>query len=116
MKVDRRGIRITPKEFEEYKIRIDLDELTFEGNLGNISDSGLCVIMSEDSLMDEVGSEITGAILSRKKSDYLDFQGKIVWSRESSNEEGQFLSGIEFDETIVLTNELLLKSMLFENS
>ncbi|MCC5813241.1 MAG: PilZ domain-containing protein [Leptospira sp.] len=116
MKVDRRGIRITPKEFEEYKIRIDLGELTFEGNLGNVSDSGLCVIMNDDSLMDEVDSEITGAILSRKKHDYLDFQGKIVWAKESSSEPRQYLAGVEFEETLVLTNELLLKSMLFESS
>lgn len=115
MKNDRRGIRITPKEFEEFRVRIDLDELTFEGHLGNVSDTGLCVIMNDDSLLDELGTELTGAILSKRSLDILDFQGKIVWTRPHNSEKSQFLSGIEFNDTIVLNNQLLLTSMTVED-
>lgn len=111
MKWERRGIRLKPKEFEEYKVRIDLGELTLEGSLGNISDSGLCVILPEDALLDEVGSEVTGAIHSKIRTEYLDFQGRIAWSNLSEDEKG-YLSGIEFSQTIVLSNHLITKSML----
>lgn len=115
MKEYRKTIRIRPKEFEEYRVRIDLDELTLDGSLGNVSESGLCVIMTDESLVDEVGSAVSGAIFSRYRPEVVDFFGKVVWTQEHKKEQViQYLSGIEFDEPVQLSNPLLLKSITAE--
>ncbi|WCL48827.1 PilZ domain-containing protein [Leptospira sp. GIMC2001] len=113
MKEDRKGTRISTKQFKDYKVRIDLDELTLEGMLGNISETGLCIMMRDDSLNDEVGTPITGAIINKVNGESLDFSGKIVWSKESQSNhiETEVYSGIEFDQSIVLTHALFIKSI-----
>lgn len=109
----RKDTRIYPKEFTDYKIRLDWDELTLEGYLGNISDSGICVILPHDYLKDDIGSTITGAILSHTYEEYFEFQGKIVWTRiEKKGQKSNYILGIQFTEPIQLSGSLLLKSML----
>jgi len=107
----RKDVRIIPKKFQDYIVRIDLDEITLEGDLGNISDSGLCIIMDNESLKDEVGSHITGAIFSKPLSEYIDFEGRILWTKEYPGKETRYLYGVEFDSSIRLTQTLLLKSL-----
>lgn len=113
MKEDRKGTRISTKQFKDYKVRIDLDELTLEGMLGNISETGLCIMMRDDSLSDEVGTSITGAIVNKVTGESLDFSGRIVWSKDSqtNSNDAEIFSGVEFDAPIVLTHALFIKSI-----
>lgn len=112
MSSHRKVNRITPKEFEDYRILLELDELTLEGRMGNVSETGLCIIMNDNSLLDEIGNEISGIILSKDHKEKIPFDGKVLWYKvQKSNTEITHLSGIEFYKKIDLTNQLAIKSI-----
>lgn len=112
MSSHRKVNRITPKEFEDYRVLLELDELTLEGQLGNVSETGLCIIMDDNSLLDEIGNEIPGIIISKDKKEKISFLGKVVWYKvQKTNNEITHLSGIEFHKPVDLTNQLAIKSI-----
>jgi|JI9StandDraft_1071089.scaffolds.fasta_scaffold329795_1 hypothetical protein len=112
MNSTRKVNRITPKEFEDYRVLLELGELTLEGSLGNISETGLCVIMNDNSLLDEIGEDISGIVMSKEKKDKVHFTGKILWYKvQKSNNDLTHQSGIEFSSKINLTQALILKNL-----
>ncbi len=110
MDSERRLPRISPREFRDFEVQLDLDGLTIIGKLGNISEEGLCFVGDDDLLSDEIDSVILGTILSKQGSDRLFFEGKVMWVQKTKiRGEECYLAGLQFDQKIKLSDSMLAR-------
>ncbi|TGJ99997.1 PilZ domain-containing protein [Leptospira langatensis] len=108
-----RSPRFYPRDFNEYIVQVDSGLITLEGKLGNISESGICVLMSGEDLANSIVVE--GSVIERKTGKRLEFLGDVVWKIPKKIESKQrFLYGIRFRNPLELTESLILINLSLE--
>ncbi|TGN18871.1 PilZ domain-containing protein [Leptospira idonii] len=112
MDSERRLPRISPREFRDFEVHLDLDGVTLSGKLGNISEEGLCYLGEDDLLSDELQNVVLGTILWARGTKRIFFEGKIVWTQTAVIRGVKyFLAGIQFTEKLNLSDSLLARSL-----
>ncbi|WP_244594461.1 PilZ domain-containing protein [Leptospira ryugenii] len=112
MESERRLPRISPREFRDFEIHLDVDGITIIGTLGNISEEGLCFLGEDDFLSDEVQNSVIGTILWAGGTKRIFFEGKIMWVQTSKIRGKEYqLAGVQFNEKLNLTDSLLARSL-----
>lgn len=112
MQSERRLPRISPREFSEFQVHLDLDGITLFGKLGNISEEGLCFLGEDDLLSDEIESSVIGTIVWSSGTKRLFFEGKVMWTQMSKIKGVVYhLAGIQFSQKMNLTDSLLARSL-----
>lgn len=108
-----RSPRFYPRDFNEYIVHIESGLITLEGKLGNISESGICVLMPGDDLSQT--SAVEGSVIERKTGKRLEFLGDVIWrvNKQLGNKE-KFLYGIRFRSPLELTESLILINLSLE--
>lgn len=108
-----RSPRFYPKDFDEYIVQVDSGLITLEGKLGNISESGICVLMSGEDLPTSLA--VDGSVIERRTGKRLEFLGDVVWKvpKQVGNKE-KFLYGIRFRTPLELTESLILINLSLE--
>ncbi|WP_010570447.1 PilZ domain-containing protein [Leptospira broomii] len=108
-----RSPRFYPKDFNEYIVHVESGLITLEGKLGNISESGICILMPGEDLPTTVAIE--GSVIERKTGKRLEFLGDVVWciSKQIGTKE-KFLYGIRFRFPMELTESLILINLSLE--
>jgi|JI8StandDraft_1071087.scaffolds.fasta_scaffold00679_8 hypothetical protein len=110
MDSERRLPRISPREFRDFEVQLDLDGLTLIGKLGNISEEGLCFVGEDDLLSDELNHDILGTILWAKGTQRMFFEGKVMWVQTTKIRGVEcYLAGLQFSEKIKLTDSMLAR-------
>ncbi|WP_411823772.1 PilZ domain-containing protein [Leptospira sp. 'Mane'] len=109
---ERRLPRISPREFRDFEVQLDLDGITLTGKLGNISEEGLCYLGEDDMLSDELNNTVLGTILWSLGNKRMFFEGKVVWTQTAVIRGVEyFLAGIQFSEKLNLTDSMLARSL-----
>ncbi|MDZ4724711.1 MAG: PilZ domain-containing protein [Leptospira sp.] len=112
MDSERRLPRISPREFRDFEIHLDLDGVTLIGKLGNISEEGLCFLGEDDLLSDELQTLVIGTILWANRTQRMFFEGKIMWVQTAKIRGVEYhLAGIQFDVKLNLTDSMLARSL-----
>ncbi|MCZ8156795.1 MAG: PilZ domain-containing protein [Leptospira sp.] len=112
MDSERRLPRISPRQFKDFEVHLDIDGVTLIGQLGNISEEGLCFLGKDDLLSDEVGNPILGTILLSQSNNRIFFEGKVMWVQPTKIRNVEFfLAGIQFNERFNLTDSMLARSL-----
>jgi hypothetical protein len=110
MDSERRLPRISPREFRDFEVQLDLDGLTIIGKLGNISEEGLCFVGEDDLLSDELNNTVLGTILWANGSQRMFFEGKVMWVQTTKIRGVEcYLAGLQFNEKIKLTDSMLAR-------
>ncbi|TGK04756.1 PilZ domain-containing protein [Leptospira semungkisensis] len=108
-----RSPRFYPRDFDDYIVQVDSGLITLEGKLGNISESGICVLMSGEDLTGSMAIE--GSVIERKTGKRLEFLGDVVWKVPKNIEtKKKFLYGIRFRNQLELTESLILINLSLE--
>lgn len=109
MHIERSKPRISPTDFVDFSIQIQVQDLKFNGYLGNISEEGLGIIIPFRGKLDEInGLDAKGRIGSKRLKNDIAFTGKVAWNSMSDiRKEPHLLLGIQFTEKISLPEELI---------
>lgn len=114
MQEARRYTRIYHKDLKDYKVIIQLPDDLFQGNLGNISDGGLCAILPK-SFPAEINKLIQGHLLYLPYGEKYKFEGRIAWfSDYEFNGKLHTMIGLEFTSPITLPEHLMALAMSLE--
>ncbi|MDF3821454.1 PilZ domain-containing protein [Leptospira sp. 96542] len=112
MESERRLPRISPREFSDFEIQLDLDGITLFGKLGNISEEGLCFLGEDDLLGDEIQSLVSGTIVWAKGAKRMFFDGTVMWTQTTLiRGTTYYVAGIQFTEKLNLTDSMLARSL-----
>ncbi|MCB1315254.1 MAG: PilZ domain-containing protein [Leptospiraceae bacterium] len=108
-----RALRIAPRDFQDYFVQVLVDDRLFDAQLGNISETGLCFLLT--GLVDfdpDATHKVEGTIRSRRLPESIVFKGNMVWNRQNSAQgEDQTLCGVHFFEQIDLPHALIALGM-----
>jgi len=97
MSLERKFSRISPLRYQDFVVQVLLEEITYLGNLGNVSKDGLCFLSRENDFLEEVGAEVQGTVFWNQKQNHFFWEGKIIWSSpQIIRGEAKFLTGIQF--------------------
>ncbi|MGJ4788784.1 PilZ domain-containing protein [Leptospira koniambonensis] len=108
-----RSPRFYPRDFDEYIVQVDSGLITLEGKLGNISESGICILMSGEDLPGSI--PIEGSVIERRTGKRLEFLGDVVWKiPKQVDSKRKFLYGIRFRDPLELTESLILINLSLE--
>ncbi len=108
-----RSPRFYPRDFDEYIVQVDSGLITLEGKLGNISESGICILMSGEDLPSSV--VVDGSVIERRTGKRLEFAGDVVWKvPKRMGEKEKILYGIRFRAPLELTESLILINLSLE--
>jgi hypothetical protein len=112
----RKNPRIYHKDLIHYKVFLSRGEVDFvEGSLGNISETGLCAIVSKN-FEPKVGEELQGYVRYVPLDDRLSIKGRVVWVTEYEHKgTKQIMLGLEFYAPVQFPEHLLALSMSFES-
>lgn len=112
MESERRLPRISPKNFSDFEVQLDLDGITLFGKLGNISEEGLCFLGEDDLLQDEVKSFVSGAIVWSNRTKRIFFDGHLVWTQSTTIKKVSYhIAGIQFTKRVQLSDSILARSL-----
>jgi hypothetical protein len=110
MDSERRLPRISPREFRDFEVHLDLEGVTLIGKLGNISEEGLCFLGEDDLLSDELGNTLLGSILWMSGAQRMFFEGKVMWIQPTKIRGTEyFVAGIQFNEKLSLSDSMLAR-------
>lgn len=112
----RKNTRIYLEEYRDFTVHLQLAEISFDGFLANISQTGLCIILPADVSHLDVPEESMGAIMSSRLREPIDFNGTIIWTAEEHhNGKMHLLAGIRFNEHIAMPNSIIAMSIATED-
>ncbi|PJZ68945.1 pilus assembly protein PilZ [Leptospira perolatii] len=102
-----RSPRFYPKDFDDYIVHVESGLITLEGKLGNISESGICIMMAGEDL--GLTDMVEGSIVERKSGRRLEFVGDVVWHYPKIVQgRDRTIYGIHFRDSLELTDSLIL--------
>lgn len=113
MFLERKKERIYPKDFQDYSVELLLGDIAFTGNLGNISEGGMCAIIASSSKLDvQIGDPVKVTISSKLLDAPIVCDSRAAWMGSTSIRETQHqLLGVEFAEDILLPPSLMALGM-----
>ncbi|MCB1323611.1 MAG: PilZ domain-containing protein [Spirochaetales bacterium] len=112
LKIERTLPRISPRDFQDYAVQLRADDRLFPGGLGNISENGMCVVVSGTVSFDREGLLADASIRSAQLSAPLEITGRLVWWAPTEiSGEAHTLIGVEFETPIELPASLLALGM-----
>lgn len=108
-----RSLRIAPRDFQEYFVQVTIGDRIFDASLGNISETGLCILLvGTVDFNSENGNQAEGTIRSKLLPESLNFTGRTVWTSLSKvNDHTMTLVGINFNNQINLPDTLIALGM-----
>ncbi len=110
----RRATRVFHKDFVDYKVNLNFDGIVFKGDLGNISENGLCAIMPEEFNAVQ-GAVVNGFLTYEPAKEKIDLAGRIAWrTNYEHHKEPRIMLGMEFSEPFYFPEHLMALSMSFE--
>jgi hypothetical protein len=110
----RRAIRVYHKDFQDYFVNIEIEGIFYRGNLGNISETGLCAILPEDFVA-MTNIIVSGSVEYIPLKDHLDFIGRIAWKTPYEFHRRKFVMiGMEFTQKIIFPEYLLALNLSFD--
>lgn len=118
MQEKRKRQRVIPPDFRDFNVQLKQGDLTMNGSLGNISESGMLALIpggAEPPIDTEV--EIAGSIHSKRLQSQLFFRARRAWSevRELHHESYQFI-GMQFVDQLTLPDALIAFELAAEIS
>jgi hypothetical protein len=115
MTQNRKAPRVYPKDFADYSVNFDMDGSLSKGFLGNISEGGLCAVMSPDFIC-EVDSPIKGFVMQEPMQEKFSFDGRIAWKLDCEiNKAPRLMLGLEFSVPLELPEQLMVISLSVES-
>lgn len=113
MYVERSRTRISPRDFIDYVVSIQIGAVEYQGFLGNISENGLCAIIPHSGAVDApAGVSVSGRVVSRRLEGPLSYKGRAAWQSSSQiHNQPHVLIGVEFEKTMSLPDPLLALGM-----
>ncbi|MEM7181744.1 MAG: PilZ domain-containing protein [Spirochaetota bacterium] len=100
MKETRKSTRVYPKDLIDYSARINVNGAYYSGMLGNLSDTGVCVILPENFPKEE-GVEVIGIVHYVPLNEKIEFAGKIIWTKNYFfQNKSRVMIGVQFFEKI----------------
>ena len=91
MEVERSRPRISPKDFRDFSVSVQVSDETITGYLGNISETGLCLVCPEGTNIPEESSVIHGHVESSRLESPIDFKGRVAWKSVTSMKKSNFI-------------------------
>ena len=116
MYVEKRSLsRVFPREFRDFVVSFRLGDVQHEGRLGNISEEGMCVILSANAEVAPLGSVIAASIGGVRMREAIEVRGQAVWTetRTLEGRPGLFM-GVQFADKTPLPDALLALCLLSE--
>jgi hypothetical protein len=111
----RRATRIYHKDLAHYKVNISFNGVNYKGNLGNISENGMCAILPSDFIAPQ-GSYLKGFLFYEPLKEKILIEGKLAWKTDYEyHNESMVMFGMEFSEQVVFPEYLMALTMSFEN-
>lgn len=115
MTQNRKAPRVYPKDFADYSVSLDMNGSLNKGFLGNISEGGLCAVMSPDFHCD-VDATVKGFVLQEPLQEKLNFDGRIAWKLDCEiNKAPKLMLGLEFSSPLDLPEQLMVISLAVES-
>lgn len=112
MAKERSGPRIAPRDFHDFTVQLHHEDTVSLGHLGNISETGLCIVLPVGVDFPAEKTTIEGYVMSRRIKDTLEFGGKVAWKATSSVEGKEcLLAGIQFHGPVELPDALVALSI-----
>ena len=113
MFIERKKERIYPKDFQDYTVFLKKEGWEIQGNLGNISESGMCVLIrGEEDLPIEQKKLLSGEISSRMLDAPIEFKAHVAWTGSTSIQGKPYhLIGMSFSGELMLPTPLLVLGM-----
>ncbi|XDD51362.1 PilZ domain-containing protein [Leptospira sp. WS92.C1] len=109
-----RSHRYHPGSYADYIIQIEFGLITLHAKLGNISETGICLILTGEDL--DPMEPVYGAVIEKKSSKRLEFEGDIVWAGpETIDNKDRYVYGLQFRAPLVLTETLVLINLSLQD-
>lgn len=114
MNDNRKSVRIYPKDFLDYSVSVEWDGNSFNGTMGNISETGMCCILPIDTEI-EKGDRISGCIQNVSSKEQIEYSGKVIWKDQFMiGGQYSYAIGIQFLEVIDLPDNLFALALAME--
>ena len=112
-----RSARIAPKDFREFTVQLHYDDAVSLGHLGNISETGLCIVLPPHVEFPAEKTLVEGYVMSRRMEDTMEFTGKVAW-KALGNVQGTecLLVGVQFHRALELPNTLMALSIAVDGA
>jgi hypothetical protein len=111
MTVERNHSRIAPRDFQGFDVQVTLGDRYFTGELGNISEEGLCVLLPGTVRASDFDS-VRGAIQARHLGVAFDFNGKVAWTSDAVHAGRPCtLVGVDFEQELELPPAVIALGM-----
>ncbi|TGK34911.1 PilZ domain-containing protein [Leptospira gomenensis] len=109
-----RSQRYHPNSFADYIIQIEFGLITLHAKLGNISETGICLIFNGEDL--DPMQPVCGCVIEKQSEKRLEFEGDIVWAGpETIDHKLKFVYGLRFRAPLVLTETLVLINLSLQD-
>ncbi|MBM9577039.1 PilZ domain-containing protein [Leptospira sp. 201903070] len=109
-----RSHRYYPGVYADYIIQIEFGLITLHAKLGNISETGICLIFNGEDL--DPTEPVYGSVIEKKTARRLEFEGDIVWSGpETIDHKLRFVYGLRFRAPMILTETLVLINLSLQD-
>ncbi|EMN01428.1 type IV pilus assembly protein PilZ [Leptospira noguchii str. 1993005606] len=109
-----RSHRYHPGVYADYIIQIEFGLITLHAKIGNISETGICLILNGEDL--NVTESVYGSVIEKKSEKRIEFEGDIVWaSKETIDDKIRFVYGLKFREPLILTESLVLINLSLQD-
>lgn len=111
MIVERTHSRVETRTFQDFRVQVTVDDRYFAGELGNISETGLCVLVP-GRITVRPGVRIRGTVQARHLAVHLEFVGRVAWTAEAVKAGRPcILLGVDFDREIELPPSVIALGM-----
>ncbi len=107
-----RSARIAPKDFRDFTVQLHYEDTVTLGHLGNISETGLCIVLPAGVDFPPEKTLVEGFVMSRRLPTTLEFTGRVAWkARGDVQGEESLLAGIQFHKSVDLPDALMAVSI-----
>ncbi|MCR9140759.1 MAG: PilZ domain-containing protein [bacterium] len=111
MIVERTYSRVASRTFQDFQVQVTAGDRYFAGELGDIAESGLCVLLPGAVRIAD-GEEIQGNVQSAHMPIQIQFQGRVAWTSEAvKGGRPCLLVGVAFEREIELPPAVIALGM-----
>lgn len=112
-RTNRKDRRLAPRDFRDFTVQLHHEDDMVLGNLGDISESGLCIVADDDKVsLPEPRAMVEGYVSSKRLKDSVAFEGRVAWT-SIGEVEGKpcAMAGIQFYKPASLPDTLTALSI-----
>lgn len=111
MIVERTYSRVATRAFQDFRVQLTVDDRYFSGELGDIAEAGLCVLLPGSVRIND-GESIRGTVQADRLATALEFSGRVTWTSEAvQGGKPYLLVGIDFEREIELPASVIALGM-----